>query len=48
VYVQDCPNAPKTGPGRTIEVLPASHLSTKPGANLPHSYSNGRLEFLRN
>ena len=48
LYVQDCSNTPQTGPNRVIEVLPATQLRTKAGADLPHSYSKGRLEFLKN
>ncbi|MBE7497148.1 MAG: protein kinase [Verrucomicrobiaceae bacterium] len=45
IYVQDCLNAPKTGPGRTIEARPAAQLTTKPGAALPYIFAAGRLDF---
>ncbi len=48
LYMQDCSNTPQTGPNRVIEAQPATQLQTKAGADLPHSYSMGRLEFLKN
>jgi serine/threonine protein kinase len=45
IYVQDSVNLPKTGPGRSIEVKPATQLDGKAGAALPHVFANGRLDF---
>jgi serine/threonine protein kinase len=45
IYVQDCTNTPKAGPGRTIEAKPAAQLTTKTGAALPYVFTNNRLDF---
>ncbi len=45
LYVQDCTNQPQTGPGRSIETIPAAQLTTKPGASLPYAITNGQLDF---
>lgn len=45
LYVQDCTNEPKAGPGRSFEVKPASSLEAKAGAALPYVFKDGRLDF---
>jgi hypothetical protein len=45
IYVQECTNRPQTGPGRSIEVKPASSLGTSAGAALPYVFKDGRLDF---
>jgi|GEM_PF-946404 len=45
LYVQECTNSPKTGPGRSIEAKPAAQLSSKVGTSLPFVYTNDRLDF---
>jgi hypothetical protein len=45
IYVEDCVNAPQTGPGRTITAKPAAQLMEKAGATLPYMLNGGRLEF---
>lgn len=45
IYVQDCTNTPKAGPGRTIEAKPAAQLTTNAGATLPYVITNGQLDF---
>ncbi|MDZ4401606.1 protein kinase [Prosthecobacter sp.] len=45
IYIQDCANTPKAGPGRSIEAKPATQLGGKAGAALPYVFTNERLDF---
>ncbi|OYW27930.1 MAG: hypothetical protein B7Z47_06275, partial [Chthoniobacter sp. 12-60-6] len=45
IYIQDCTNEPKTGPGRSIEAKPATQLTTNPGTTLPYVITNSQLDF---
>jgi serine/threonine protein kinase len=45
IYVQECTNTPKAGPGRSIEAKPAAQLTTNAGATLPYVIAKGQLDF---
>ncbi|MDB6007665.1 MAG: hypothetical protein JWR15_4652 [Prosthecobacter sp.] len=45
IYMQDCTNTPKAGPGRSIEAKPATQLTTQPGASLLYVITKGQLDF---